>query len=320
MATEFVATREPSSERCERIAALARDNPFWTHAYARARHALGDEVWAFELGACGEPRFACTGFLRAGRLRRILEIPSVPPVARENPFWSELLGFCRARGVSELTLGSFASPRSLVPVLAGEVDRCARREFVLELQQPGLWQGLSSNHARNWKRGHKAGLELSRGAGPKAMVVHAELIGASLDRRRQRAEAVEAGGTGEEASTLERAGAATLFQAVADGAVLSSILVLRAERGGYYHSAGTSPHGMACGASHFLVRETAEALRAEGSERFNLGGVRAGSDGLERFKAGFGAVPRELEAVHLELGGGLRRCVLSLAKWLRAAR
>jgi hypothetical protein len=86
----------------------------------------------------------------------------------------------------------------------------------------------------------------------------------SMTRRRVRGEQVSDHMTNQlaEVTALAQGGAGEVFQAVADGQVLSSILVLQSVRGGYYHSAGTSPEGMACGASHLLVHDIAVTLQA----------------------------------------------------------
>ena len=47
-----------------------------------------------------------------------------------------------------------------------------------------------------------------------------------------------------EVSALTAHGAGEIFQAVVDGQVLSTILVLLSRDAGYYHSAGTSAEGM----------------------------------------------------------------------------
>jgi lipid II:glycine glycyltransferase (peptidoglycan interpeptide bridge formation enzyme) len=61
------------------------------------------------------------------------------------------------------------------------------------------------------------------------------------------------------------------------------------------------------------VREIAEALRGEGRDTFNLGGVDAAQAGLSRFKGGFGAERVELEAGSFSVGNPLQRMVASAA-------
>jgi len=67
-------------------------------------------------------------------------------------------------------------------------------------------------------------------------------------------------------------GAGELFQAVAGGEILSSAVVMRAAQGAFYESSGTSPEGMKCGASQFLIYSIARALREESIRTFNFGG------------------------------------------------
>jgi GNAT superfamily N-acetyltransferase len=84
------------------------------------------------------------------------------------------------------------------------------------------------------------------------------------------------------------------------------VLLLRAATSGYYQSAGTSPEGMAIGASQFLIHAVAQALRAEGASTFNLGGADDGSS-LARFKAGFGARCIALPSAQCYVGPRWRR-------------
>jgi lipid II:glycine glycyltransferase (peptidoglycan interpeptide bridge formation enzyme) len=136
-------------------------------------------------------------------------------------------------------------------------------------------------------------------------------------RRQSRGEAVSARITAHSFVAYTRHGAGELFQAMHDGKVLSSILVLLAERGGYYQSAGTSPAGMACGASHFLVYEIAQSLQNRAIELFNLGGTEPQNAGLARFKAGFGTTTVALEAATFFLGSPVQRRCIMMARLLR---
>ena len=116
-----------------------------------------------------------------------------------------------------------------------------------------------------------------------------------MSRRGKRGEAVTDTAPLDALGALIDSGAGELFQAVHDGTVLSSVLVLMAKRGAYYHSAGNHPKGMALGASHFLIQEIASYLRERSFEVFNLGGSDQTNPGLSRFKAGFGASVVDLE-------------------------
>ena len=306
MRYEFYAVPDPSNEVCSEVAALAPTNPFYAHAYLQARRSLGFRPWMLAL-RWGEPMVAaCTAFVKAGYLNRSLEISSLPVLQDPDTFWEGLLGFCRRLRVSYLEVNSFASSVAAIPPLSGEVGRRGRAEYVLDLQKPGLWDRLSSNHARNIKRARGAGLQVRRARDPLACGDHAGLVEVSMGRRRGRGESAPGDIETRSFEALFRSGAGELFQAVSDGSVMSSVLVLRAERGAYYQSAGTTADGMACGASHFLLYETANTLRQELLEVFNLGGAGRDNPGLERFKVGFGATVVELEAAEFFLGGRVR--------------
>jgi hypothetical protein len=352
----FSAIR-PQADDIRQVSRLAPENPFYSSGYIAARRALGGEVWLLGIRENGGQWTAgCPAFRMSGRVSRWLEIPSWPRLQDVEPFWKSLLSFCREHRVSRLELNSFASEAGPFPETnpGGESDplrdggvrgvMVSRRrcEYVLELhgsESGGYSLGrCSSNHARNIKRARKAGLTLQRGTDLEACRWHVRLMSASLMRRQERGEMISTGpvakGISEQASepagehesdeqvrlteALVSHGAGELFQAVEGQRVRSSILVLRGERGGYYHSAGTSPEGMNCGASHFLVHQIAEQLRAEGLDRFNLGGADANSGGLERFKSGFGAVPIELEAAEVVLAGAVRRTLGRLGRLLDA--
>lgn len=317
----FHAERTLSPELSAAIAAMAPENPFVSSRYQEARRALGWEPWVLSLRNDARMIAACPAFMRAGRLGRTVEIVSVPPIPGESTFWQGLVRWCRGQAVTDLEVNTYASASFRIPLLPGERQRRARIEYVLELQDPGLWQRLSSNHERNIKRGRMRGLTLWRSSNREACLTHARLVAASLERRRLRGEPVAQDDQQQARPyvALVESGAGELFQAVFKGKILSSVLVLLAERGAYYHSAGTDPEGLTCGASHFLVYEIANELRAASFHCFNLGGVSEPGSGLEQFKRGFGGRRVELEATVCDLRGPLQRALGAGARLLRKA-
>jgi hypothetical protein len=219
--------------------------------------------------------------------------------------------------VSELEVHTFGSSPSTIPDLGYVLWRRPRVEFVLDLDRRS-GNPLATNHRRNIARAERAGITIHATRAAAPCEIHAELMRASLARHTALGEPVSS--NGEEFSytwPLVKTGVGTLFQAVLDpeSEVLSSMLVLKAKRGAYYHSAGSSAKGMELGSSHLLVRTIAEMLKAEGMLRFNLGGAH--SEGMRRFKAGFGARAVELESAAFFLAGRARRQVENM---LRAAR
>jgi hypothetical protein len=289
----FVA--EPAEDALlKEVGAQDPGNPFATPAFFESQARLGLEPWVLGIrDGRGQLQSACGAFLKKGRLECKLEIPSLSRLPVETPFWDGLAGFRRMARVTRLVVGTFGSPAgAYVPDLGPRCTRRERTEWVLDL--PGDRDGaMASNHRRNLKRAVHAGLEVRRDRSEEALESHNALMAKSMSRRRVRGEDVGEVGP----STLHRAylrtGAGELFQATRDGETLASVLVLRAPSGGYYHSSGASPDGMAMGAAHFLVHAVCGLLENEGTRSFNLGGAPEGT-GLARFKGGFGAVPVRL--------------------------
>lgn len=294
-------------------------NPFMTAAYLNARMALGGEPYILSLEDTTEVYAACPALLRSGYLTRSLEIVSLPLLPEPDLFWRGLQTWCRAQHVSHVEVNSFGSEQTCIPRLDGEYQRRTRCEYVLDLPEQTLWERMSSNHLRNVKRARKVGVSVRRSTEASACRIHVDLMAFSMTRRRGRGEHVPDNMTNQlaEVTALIEHGAGELFQAVADRQVLSSILVLQSQRGGYYHSAGTSSQGMACGASHLLVHDIAVILQAEARRQFNLGGASEAGSGLEQFKRGFGARRVDLQAVQCSTATRVRRWLGAGASLLR---
>ena len=307
MSRQFFAERAGRDAALTHLGITAQENPFLTDAYVSARQKLGGEVWILgtrEGAAVGD---AAVAVLRRGRLSTSLEIPSLPISAATDIFWQGVYAFCKRSKVTDLEGGTFGSSSFELPPLKGETSRTRRIEFVVPLRGATPAE-LSSNHKRNVKKATAAGLVIRRSADPElCLAEHHRLMGQSLGRRSARGEHVPQNVEEwpEHRAFLE-AGSAEIFQVLQGETVLSSVLVLRSARAGYYESAGTSPEGMGLGASHFLIHAIGERLRTEGAVGFNLGGAEPGSS-LARFKAGFGATEVPLEACTCYVGPGWRK-------------
>jgi len=308
---EFVA--DPATELCDRIARLAPANPFYTNAYVAYRRSLGHEPFLLLLRNNEEVVSGCTAFLKSGRLDRSLEITSLPRLGDGEVFRQGLSQFCRSKGVSELVVCTFASPSVAVPRFENEHWRKWRVEYALGLVGPEFWRSIRKGHMWNIKQARKSGLTIRTAADHDACVTHARLIEASMTRRSSRGEEVSIRSDAERHWALVRSGVAELFQAVRAADVVSSNLVLLSAKGGYNHSQGTSPEGMAIGAAHFLIYEIANTLRDRSFEVFNLGGTDQIKSGLERSKDGFGLTTTkvELESAAFSMEGRLRRVLKS---------
>src|SRR5579871_5884869 len=307
MSRQFFAERAGQNAAVSQLGITEQDNPFLTDAYVSARQKLGGEVWLLGAREGAAVADAAVAVLRRGRLSTSLEIPSLPQCAASDIFWEGMYAFCQRSKVTDLEAGTFGSPSFELPPLKGETSRSRRIEFVVPLGGATPAE-LSSNHKRNVKKAAAAGLVMRRSADPElCLAEHHRLMGQSLGRRSARGEHVPQNVEAwPEHRTFLETGAAEIFQALQGETVLSSVLVLRSAKAGYYESAGTSPEGMSLGASHFLIHAIGEHLRKERAVSFNLGGAEPGSS-LGRFKAGFGATEVPLEACTCYVGPGWRK-------------
>jgi GNAT acetyltransferase-like protein len=317
MRIRFVAVPEPPPSLLAEAASLAPASPFATTAYVECRRGLRERLWALCVEEGSSLVSACVAFGRSGYLNRSLEIPSLPELPYAEPFWQGLHQFCGQHRISHLAVNSFASATARIPHLPGEQRRVQRCEHLLDLQAGDLWARLNTHHRRNISRARNHGLRIRRATDESACRVHIRMLHASMQRRAGRGESVAADFREDEFVAMTRSGAGELFQAERDREVLSSMLILRAACGGYLQTAGTSPAGMACGASHFVVGEVASTLKSEGMQLLNLGGAGEENPGLQRFKAGFGTRTIELEAAEFCFASPLKRALSHAARQLR---
>ena len=294
--TRFIAEPMPSP-RAAQVELLEPNNAFATAAYAAARQSLGSPCWLFGLESAGRLLTGCFGFTHRGRVNHVLEIPSVPGRGGTD-FYLGLLDFCRRERVTGLDLGSYSSAGADIPRLPRESARRSRLEWILDVSSEGASAELGDNHRRSIARARKLGVTSRCTTDNAAVTTHCQLMEFSLTRRAARGEAIDVGREAAEAfarSAME-AGAAEIHQACLSGAVVASVLLLRARRGAYYYSAGNSPEGMQSGASAFLIRSIANTLADHKADTFNLGDAGPDNPGLYRFKSGFGARAVALEA------------------------
>ena len=317
MQPEFFAEPAGDSRWTSRLAERDPCNPFCSAPYFAVMQEARHQTWVLGV-ACGDTLEAgCGAFARSGKLNRYLEIHSAPHVPGMLAFWDGLLGFCREHRITHLGVNSFASAGAVLPALPGEQGRVRRWECVMDLGAVDLWERLHTKHKQRVRKARKAGVKVLAAAGEHSCEQHVALIRASMERRRSRGEFLSDPSETEIQRLLIRQGAAELFQAVRNGEVLSSVLVTVAAKGAYSHTAGTSPEGMACGASHLLNYEIARGLQSRSMDIYNLGGVQNLDSGLAEYKLRFGARLVELEAADFFLGGRLRKGLNAAARWVR---
>jgi RimJ/RimL family protein N-acetyltransferase len=319
---EFVAIPWQERRRIEALAACDGRNPFLAPAWGDARRRHGRDVVGLAVEDGDRTLGGAFGILRAGTLRRTLEIESAPSFADPNAaarFWTGLESWCRSRRVTDLVVNTFAAPEGLrIPPLPGEVSRAFRWEFVLPLQGDDLRGRLRKSHRNRVNRGAREGLRVRRGSTEAERDAHLAAVFGSRRRRLRRGESVGGQTDPDYFHAFAETGAGEYFQAVTpDGEVLSSILVLRAPAGAYTHSSGTTPEGMERSAAHFLRYEMSRMLREDGLEILYMGGVSDPAGGLAEYKRGFGAEVRKLEKARSYLGSAARRKASTLVALVR---
>ena len=297
MAEIFATTIDTISPQIQEVSKLNSHNPFYTLEYISYRRLLGFTPWLLNRNNPTQSETYCLAFMKTGRLRRSVEIPSIPDIQPNESFWQNLLNFCRENGVTDLSVNSFCSPGGIIPNLGHEKERKTRWEFLLNLQHPDNLENISKHHIRKIKLAQKNGIQICRTHDHEAAKIHAQLISMSMQRRKNRGENVSISTHTENIDRIIQSKSGEFFQAVLADQVVSSYLILIAKKGGYYHSGGTNPKGMDCGASHLLVHEIARTLRDEGKELFNLGGTDNPNpeSGLVKFKTGFGTATEQIE-------------------------
>ena len=321
MAGQVVILDAPASVFADCVAADPA-NPFYTPAYVDARRSLGDRAGVMQLrrgndGAVDSVPF----FLSPLRLGHSLEVPSFPAGVDPLSMATALGRLVRQYQVVSIAFPGYAAPDGCAaPLLSWPTTRYSRTEFVIDLTVPDLHAAMSRSHRQRARQGQRSGLVLARSRNAAACADHARLMASSMSRRRDRGEDAATAAAAKLLQPFLESGAGELFQAVRDDVVYSSVLLLRAPRGAYDQSSGTSTEGMSIGAAQFLIAAAGQALAVEGIELLNLGGVREHETGLRAFKSHFGARENGIVAAVVDSRSRARRLGESLWHRLRRVR
>lgn len=314
----FSVTIDPADADLGALAASIPTNPFCCTPYVAARRAAGATVVLFHDSCASDGSSTALGYLRGHAISRTLEITSAPAVGAECGFWDGVLNFCRSQHVAEVEIDSYGSHSVTLPAWSAPSQLRERTEWIVQLEDVAA-PSLASNHRRNINKARKVGVTTTFTTDPSATDDHVRLMSASMQRRSARGESVPEVSARD--TTYERAllasGAARLYQAWHGDDVVSSLLVLVCVGGAYYQSAGTSPEGMEIGASTLLVSEAIRDLANDGKTVFNLGGAGPESEGLRRFKAGFGARPVTLTAATYQVASPMHRTLRTAIRMIR---
>ena len=231
----------------------------------------------------------------------------MPPVSGESSFWLAIDKLREDARLTEVSLDSFGSVgRADVPVSVHGL-RVERTEFLVRVDQTELRLRVTNAHRRNINKALRCELTVHERFDSSACRIHAGLIEEALSRRRSRGEVIEYAPDISSFMPLLDGGLGRIVQAESSGRVIASALYLTAETGAYYHTAGSSEEGAACGASPFLVAYLVDSFRDTPRTVLNLGGARSSEKGLHQYKREFRSTTRELVSLHTDSATFLRR-------------
>jgi hypothetical protein len=125
---QFAAIDNPTPATFTELEAQFPENPFYTREYAQAIAETGATPCIFTVRLGSTLQTGCTAFAREGRLRRALEIPSLPTLDRvPECFWSGLRQHLGPDAHDEPAVDTFGSDG--VPMLGKRIARQERVEF-----------------------------------------------------------------------------------------------------------------------------------------------------------------------------------------------
>ncbi|MCA9471149.1 MAG: GNAT family N-acetyltransferase [Nitrospirales bacterium] len=235
-----------------------------------------------------------------------------------HSFWNALINFAKQEKATSLILEVLGQKETDIPHIENGTHRQKAKVYVLDLRKPN---SISSNHRRNIKKAKKNGVYRIEQPLSEAIESHLLVSQESGARRQTRGEHV--------AHLPERQRLIELFsgtrpakiaQAAMNGKVVSSMLIVFLDNYAFFNSAGSSPDGMSIGASHYLMSEVIDELRAQGIKAFNLGLGTTSRSGLAQYKAGFGADEYFFETISVDTSSFPRKVAIKASEALQLFR
>jgi len=295
----------------DRLAAAGASTVF-SAAPAIARAILpGCQIWAFEVSREAGTT-ALAGLARSGRRSGGLLVAGAA-AALDRDVLGALRAFSRENGLPAVKLEALdgAAP----PSVYRESSRQPGTTYVVDLTEIDPDRVPSKNHRRNVKRARGAGVGRIAFAADEAIDAHLTLSRASMKRRAERGETIEAAFEHATFRTYLDSGFASLFQVAQGGTPVASDLVVRIGDAAWYLSGGTSPDGMKLGASHLLMTEVIRNLQEDGCRTLNLGFTE--TEALARFKTGFGGEAVRVTRIFADWGSVGGRALRWAARTVR---
>jgi hypothetical protein len=207
-----------------------------------------------------------------------------PPTGR---FWELYQDWCEANRVVTTVIrfhSLFANQRYAGPGVRLEryADTTGWR-----LDLPDLFAGMAGSHRTSCRKALKEGVRVRISPAPEHVSGFVELYEATMSRL----------AAGDfylfpqdywDSLTGPLRQQVVLVEAFVDGEVAAAALCLATQPWLHYHLSAASERGRALGATNLVLYETAEWARAQGFERFHLGGGVGGKeDSLAAFKRRF---------------------------------
>lgn len=318
---------DPSKQDFDRLASLTDWPCVWSDGFMRGTANEQAEILIFVLSCKGQPRAICFATLTRMLLRTTLQLPSYPRLLDDTPevlpqFWSALNTYCRSNRVQNVNIASFESKQALSAAPAfGEIQSGdPRREFFVDLtaDEDTLLKRCSSNHRRNIRKAKKAELDCIKSRSLDDFDAHLNAFEHTKNRREARDEGV----IGLNRAFCEKliiSGDAFLLQLRKNNEVMSSFLIIETPKSAFYFSGGTTEVGMKLGASQALMWEVMLDLKQRGVQTLTLGGAPdGGTDGLNRYKLGFGAYEVNANNYQIKTGNPIiTACVSTTRKALQ---
>ncbi len=207
-----------------------------------------------------------------------------PPVER---FWEHYQGWCEAHEIVT-TVIRFHSLFANQGYAGSDVhlERYADTT-AWRLDLPDLFAGMDGSHRTSCRKALKEGVSVRIATAPGDLTAFVSLYEETMRR-------LEAGDfylfpqAYWDSLTGPLREHVVLADALADGEVVASALCLATQPWLHYHLSAASERGRTIGAANLVLYETAQWARAQGYERFHLGGGAGGKDdSLAAFKRRF---------------------------------
>lgn len=314
---------KPSKQDFDRLASLTDWPCVWSDGFMSGTASQQAEILIFVLSCKGQPRVICFATLTRMRLRTTLQLPSYPRLLDDTPgvlphFWAALNTYCRSNRVQNVNIASFESKQALqvVPAFGKIQTGEPRREFFVDLtaDEDTLLKRCSSNHRRNIRKAKKMELDCIKSRSLDDFNAHLNAFEHTKNRREARAEGV-IGLNREFCEKLIISGDAFLLQLRKNDEVMSSFLIIETPKSAFYFSGGTTEAGMKLGASQALMWEVMLDLKQRNVQTLTLGGAPdGGTDGLNRYKLGFGSYEVNANNYQISTGSPIIAAFVSAAR------